>query len=140
MSPQSISDWLALAEQHERAARSIMDDRLAAGQAVTHSAFAVECALKAYIWHTQRFNRWPDKHDRRDLYTHDLRSLKEIAGVVVTSKDRHAPAWHILLQWDRDQGYDPKPTPRKVARSYVAAAFGDDGVVTWIRQVLKTDF
>jgi hypothetical protein len=41
-----------------------------------------------------------------------------------------------VLQWDRGQGYDPSPMPRKVARSMIEAAFGDNGVVTWIRKTL----
>lgn len=137
MGPQSISDWLALCRQHERTAFAIVDDKQACAQAVHHAAFAVECALKAYIWHRERFNQWPSKEARPDLYVHNLRALKNLAGIEVKTTEPTAPGWHVMLQWDRNQGYDPKPMPRKVAKGFVEAAFGSDGVATWLRQQLK---
>ena len=110
------------------------ESRTAAGIAFQNVGFATECALKAYIMRRERFNRWPSKASRPDLHTHDLRKLMQIAGIVVHPKDALAPSWHIVLQWDRDQGYDPNPMPRKVARSMVEAAFGSAGVVAWLRQ------
>lgn len=115
----------------------MVEHKLAAGQAAFHAGLAVECALKAYIWHIERFNQWPDKNSRPDLYHHNLRRLKDIAGIVIKSTDSNAPTWHVMLSWDRNQAYDPKPMPRKVARDYVEAAFGENGVVTWIRAQLK---
>ena len=130
----SIEGWLALAQQHENAARDLV--RRVASQAHWHAGIATECAIKAFIMRKERLNSWPSRSARRDLYTHDLRVLQRIAGITVPPTDRTAPAWHVLLQWDRNQGYDPKPMPRKVARAMVDAAFGPDGVVTWIRQSL----
>ena len=131
--PQSISDWLSLCEQHERTALAIVEDKRACAQAVLHAGFAVECALKAYIWNRERFNQWPSKEARPDLYIHDLARLRQIAGIDVKPTEPTAPYWHTMLQWNRNQGYDPKPMPRKVARAYVEAAFGSDGVATWLR-------
>lgn len=136
MGPQSISEWLSLCRQHEHAARAIVDDRVACAQAVHHAGFAVECALKAYICHVERFNQWPTRDSRPDLYTHDLRKLVALARIELKSAEPTAPSWHVMLQWDRSQGYDPKPMPRKVARSFVEAAFGTEGVATWLRQKL----
>lgn len=101
-----------------------------------HCGMGVECAIKAYIMHVERMNRWPDRGERPDLYVHDIRKLAAIAGISITATAPQAPAWHVMSQWDRNQGYDPKRTPRKVARSYVEAAFGEEGVATWIRQSL----
>ena len=70
---------------------------------------------------------------RPDLWTHDLRALVKIAGIVLAVGHPTAPAWHVVLQWDRAQGYDPERMPRKVAQGMVEAAFGQFGVVTWIR-------
>jgi hypothetical protein len=137
--PQSTDEWLRLVRQHERVARIICDDKIAASQAHWHAGIAIECALKAYIMHVQRFNGWPSKESRPDLYTHDLRELLKISGISLRSSDPVAPAWALVLQWDRNQGYEPKPMPRKVARSFLDAAFGQNGVVTWIRFSLKTD-
>ena len=84
----------------------------------------------------ERLNSWPDKGLRPELYTHDLRKLVRIAGIPLTSKDRVGPSWKVVLDWDRSQDYDPDPMPRRVARSMIEAAFGQDGVVTWIRETL----
>jgi hypothetical protein len=114
----------------------LAEDRSAAAQAYSHVGFATECALKAYIMWSERLNSWPDKGSRPDLYTHDLRKLVEIAGIELRTTDPIGPSWATVLQWDRGQGYDPNPMPRKVARSMIEAAFGEEGVVTWIRRTL----
>lgn len=136
MDPQSPSEWLSLVRQHEKVARLVAEDRVAAAQAYFHVGFATECALKAYIMWKERLNRWPDKGDRPELYTHDLRNLVEIAGIEPRTTDATGPSWAVVLQWDRAQGYDPNPMPRRVARSMIEAAFGENGVVTWIRGTL----
>lgn len=136
MDPQSPSEWLSLVRQHEAAARALAQTRLAAAQAYFHVGLATECALKAYIMWSERLNSWPDIGSRRELYTHDLRKLVEIAGIELRTTDPTGPSWAVVLQWDRGQGYDPSPMPRKVAGSMIEAAFGDDGVVTWIRRTL----
>jgi hypothetical protein len=135
--PDSVEQWLALVRQHEVAAKEMCENKIAARMGYDHAALAVECALKAYIWHTERFNQRPSKDERPYLYGHNLRVLKDAAGIKIKSTDRQAPSWFVVLQWDRSQYYDPKPMPRKVARSMVEAAFGEDGVVTWLRQQMR---
>lgn len=115
---------------------ALVENEATCAQAVFHAARATECALKAYIWRTERFNQWPSRRDRDELYTHDLRRLRSVAGIMVDPTEATAPSWHVMLQWDRNQGYDPKPMPSKVAQGFVEAAFGPDGVVTWLRQIL----
>lgn len=132
--PQSVADWLRLAAMHERMARLGCDDRLAAQQGQWHTGMGVEAALKAYIMHVRRLNRWPDPPS--PLHTHNLRILVREAGIVLNSQHPVGPAWHVMLQYDRSQGYEPKPMPRRVARSYLEAAFGPSGVVTWLRTLL----
>ena len=131
--PTSADEWLALSRQHEASAKLLCENKVAAAQGMFHAGLSVECALKAYIMRRERLNGWPSKPTRPELYTHDLRKLTAIAGINLTPSDPVAPAWHVLLQWDRNQGYDPKPMPRRVARSFVEAAFGTLGVVTWLR-------
>ena len=134
---QSPREWLRLAEAEERAARALAEDRRLTAQAILHVGFAVEYALKAYIMHRERLNAWPSREARKDLYTHDIRKLKEIAGIDVDSRSPTGPAWFIMCQWDRGQAYNPKPPLRRVARDYIRAAFGEQGVVTWIRSTLN---
>ncbi len=134
--PQSLEQWLSLAATHEASAKLLCEHKIAAGQALFHVGSATECALKALIMKRERFNGWPSQKARKDLYTHDLRVLAEIAGIEFNPSGPIAPGWHVVLAWDRNQGYDPKPMPRKVARAWVEAAFGEKGVVTWIRTTL----
>jgi hypothetical protein len=134
--PQSPSEWLAVAKQHEASARLLAESRVAAAQAYFHAGFAVECALKAYIMSKGRLNGWPDRDSRPELYTHDLRKLVGIAGIQLSTTDPIGPSWKVVLDWDRNQAYDPNPMPRRVARSMVEATFGQKGVVTWIREIL----
>jgi hypothetical protein len=134
--PQSPSEWLSLARQHEKAARLLAKDRAIAAQAYSHVGFATECALKAYIMWSERLNSWPEKGSRPELYTHHLRKLVDLAGIELRTTDPVGPSWATVLQWDRGQDYSPKPMPRKVAGSMIEAAFGENGVVTWIRKTL----
>jgi hypothetical protein len=105
-------------------------------QTYFNSGLAVECALKAYIMRIERLNSWPSRASRPDLYTHDLRKLVQIAGIPVTPSNPIAAAWNLVMQWDRNQGYDPSPMPRRVALGWFEAAFGTDGAVTWLRMKL----
>ena len=134
--PQSVDEWLALAKRHEAAARAIAEDRDACGLTMHHCGTAVECCIKAYIMHAERLNRWPTRGERDELFAHDLRKLMLIADITVSTEAPFAPGWHVMSQWDRNQDYEPKRTPRRVARSYVEAAFGEDGIATWIRRSL----
>ena len=136
MDPQSPSGWLELVRQHELAARALVGNRDTAAQSYFHVGMAAECALKAYIMWKERLNNWPDKDSRQELYTHDLRRLVQIAGIKLDTKDPIGPSWAVVFQWDRGQAYDAGPMPRKVARSVIEAAFGEKGVVTWIRETL----
>ena len=128
--------WLSLCDQHEVMANSALHYPKARGQAYFHAGLAVECALKAYIMRQERLNSWPSRVSRPDLFTHDLRRLLHISGIAISATDALAPAWNLVMQWDRNQGYDPAPMPERVARSWVDAAFGTDGVVTWLRAKL----
>ncbi len=82
----------------------------------------------------QGLNQWPDKHNPGNYWTHDLRALAAKANLNVSPTDPVAPAWAVMIRWDRgkDYVYNPKPTPRKVAQSYVDAAYGPNGVMKWI--------
>ena len=81
----------------------------------------------------ERLNAWPSRDARPDLYTHDLRKLLAIAGIGLDASHEIAAALHLAVQWDRNQGYDPKPMPTRVIDSWIEAAFGPEGAVTWLR-------
>ena len=132
MDPQTIEEWCGLAHQKRRAAELLLKD----GQfeeAWLSAGFAVECALKAAIMKVHRFNSWPSREARRDLYVHDLTTLLALAGIAVDSliEDAIATKLLVVLLWQRSDGYRTK-MPGKVARDICAAAFSPDGVLPWI--------
>jgi hypothetical protein len=135
--PNSPEEWLRLAKHHELAANRLSLDKKLGTQVLFHVGSAVETALKAYIMRAERLNSWPSKEARPELYTHDLRQLVKISGIILTPDIKLAASWHVVLQWDRSQAYDPKPMPRRVSASWIEAAFGQNGVVTWIRTICR---
>lgn len=132
--PDSVEGWLALARQHEEVARVASESKDAAGQGYFHAVMAAECLLKGFIWRKERFNEPPSKDVRPELYGHNLRVLKDKADIVVSRHDPAAPSWAVVLQGKRDQYYDPKPMPRRIARSMLEAVFGEKGVAEWLRK------
>ena len=135
--PDSVDEWLLLVGQHAEAARLLSQHSMTAAQAVFHVGVGVECAIKALIMSREQLNGWPSRASRPDIFTHDLRRLLTIASIDPKQTGTVAPSWHVVLQWDRNQGYDPRPMPLIVARQYVEAAFGQQGVATWIREQLQ---
>lgn len=135
--PQSVEEWLMLVEQSEAAACLTIDNRLACSRGYQECGFAVEYMLKAYIMRKERFNSWPTREARKDLYTHDLRKLKAIAGITSQLDDPNLAEWLEVEEWDRSQGYSPKLMPRKKAKDFYESVFGKNGVVTWLRQNIK---
>lgn len=131
--PSSISDWLDVAAQHEAAADLLYRHQIVAGQAIFHTGLAIECLLKASIMARGGLRVWPSRSKRPDLWSHNLIYLLQAAGLTMLPTDPVAPAWLIVSQWDRGQGYDPKPMPLGAAREMVDAAFGRDGVAPWLR-------
>jgi hypothetical protein len=134
--PNTPEEWMMLVQRHERVARAMANDKVAAAEGHWHAGLAVECALKACIMQRERLNGWPSKDARPELYTHNLRALVGIAGIRPGPRDPEATSWYVVLQWDRNQGYDPKSMPRRFAQGMIEAAFGERGAVTWIRSNL----
>jgi hypothetical protein len=101
-----------------------------------HSAgFAVECYIKAAIMQRERRNRWPDKDEDPELWTHDLRVLLTRLGIDPAGFDPRnpvAPALKMVLEWRRESGYAIGKLPLKYASQFAEAAFGPDGVVEWL--------
>jgi hypothetical protein len=134
--PNSPEEWMALAKRYEATARLAAEHRVAAPETAMQVGWAVEAALKAYIMKKEKLNNWPGPDFRPDLWVHDIQKLREIAGIKVNASDPMAPAWHVVQQWNRAQGYSRARMSRKAARGWVEAAFGPLGVVTWLRQNL----
>jgi HEPN domain-containing protein len=129
----SVEDWCRIATRAQASARTLLSNKHTA-EAWGASGFAVECALKAAIMSRHRFNRWPSREERPDLYSHDLRHLFAEAGIDLQAliRDPPAPKLQTVLLWRRGEGYNPKAMPEKVARDIVDAALGPEGVIEWL--------
>ena len=83
----------------------------------------------------ERMNRWPDRKDDPDLWTHDLLTLFKRLGIdPLTFNPRNpvAPALKMCLDWRREHGYSVGNVPQKLSRDICAAAFEANGVIEWI--------
>lgn len=100
---------------------------------LSHVGHAVEAALKAAIMRKERLNSWPV---RKKYWKHDPEKLAAMAGYTFDPSHAVAVGWSVVVVWDRNQDYSPKGTPIAVAKGYLDAAFGPNGVVTWIRAEL----
>lgn len=130
--PNSYDEWMQLADQHARSAR-ILADAGEGNTAIAHIGTSIECRLKAIIMRHEGFNRWPDFGDRPDLYKHSLPKLFNKSGLTLPAKPTLKANWHVVSTWDRLSSYDPNPMPKRVAMDWIDAAFGVDGVVTWLK-------
>lgn len=101
------------------------------------SGFAVEFALKAYIMRVRRLNAWPDRSENPDLYVHNLRRLVAHAGLVLSELplEMQMP-FRVVLDWERNHDYNARYMAPEVANDIVEAAFGDGGVIAWLRRQL----
>ncbi|WP_406238219.1 hypothetical protein ACF3NX_12705 [Acetobacter orientalis] len=139
MEAEFADQWESLARDEMAAASAVLSSRLWK-QAHQHAGVAVECALKRYIMKKEGLNRWPERRDRRELYTHNLEDLLEIAALEdefnddVSSENpsEHARAWLIIKDWDINMRYHvPSAFPQAVAESAVEAIVGM-GLVEWL--------
>lgn len=103
-----------------------------------HVGMSIECALKAAIMKVEGLNKWPEKGDPGNYWTHELPALRKKLGWKLEPTDAVAPAWAVVVTWTRsaDYTYNPKPMPKKVAESYIEAGFGPNGVLKWIQSKL----
>jgi hypothetical protein len=131
--PQSVEDWLSLVRRNCAAAHTLLLKNMTS-EAWNHAGFAIEAALKAAIMVYRRFNTWPSRGLRQDLYGHNLFHLLAEAGIDIKklSKDPVAYKLQTVLLWNRGDTYNPKAMPRRVAASMVEAACGSNGVRSWI--------
>jgi len=132
----SVEQWWTRVEEKRQAAAILKGDKKAAREAWNLVGEAVEFALKAVIMKRQRFNRWPDRNTRPELHSHNLRDLIEFAGIEVRAKPLPLRAnFKVVCDWNRGHDYTVNRMPRKVAEDMFNSAFGEEGVVTWLKKL-----
>ncbi|MEW6598475.1 MAG: hypothetical protein AB1429_13395 [Pseudomonadota bacterium] len=131
--PLDADGFLRLAERKRAAALALVDNSLAAGEAWMAAGYAVEFALKACVMRREGLGAWPAKKTRPELYTHNLRELFRLAGIELGSAPEEVRApLRTVLDWDRALEYNLTVISPAQARTMVAAAFGESGVVAWL--------
>ncbi|WP_206988648.1 hypothetical protein [Rhizobium laguerreae] len=132
-SPQSVEEWLAVAERYRGDARVLKNQKrfTSAWNAV---GFAIECYLKAAIMRKLGLNRWPSKSERPELWVHETAELLRVLGVTFDGLGKHPVRYRLktVLDWKRRHGYNPEAIPEKYAEQIYQDAFSSDGVVEWI--------
>jgi hypothetical protein len=131
--PNTIEDWLRLVNRNCNDARALLKVR-SSSTAWQCAGFAVECTLKAAVMSHHRWNAWPSRERRLDLYGHNLHLLMREAGIqeLQLLRDPIAHKWQTVLLWGRGDTYNPGAMPLRVAKDMVEAACGPDGVIQWI--------
>ncbi len=141
MNEDSISaeDWSRKALDEMTAARLLFAGRHWQ-QAFHHAGFALECALKCRIMLNRGLNRWPDRAERRELWSHDLILLARLAGLAGLEAELLAAlaegcplghAWLIAKDWTNETRYDPRPFPEARARDMIQAIEEAD-LLSWL--------
>ena len=147
-------EWLPLADEGRKQADSPDEWRepaianieaakalLATGhwqQAFQLAGFAVECALKCRIMRREGLNRWPERSERREVYSHDLTALAKLAGLeafllqeVYNDLTVLGLSWMVVKDWSNEIRYAPGAFPRARAQQMVEAV-EDGGLLQWL--------
>lgn len=104
------------------------------------TGLAVECALKAYLARAVQQYDFPDKGFVNRVYTHKLKELVQLDGVLWEDLQKEARAdvklrtnWDTVLEWNDENRYETVEEP--AAKSlYAATTDSSYGVMEWLRR------
>jgi HEPN domain-containing protein len=137
-SDPTASDWARIARENVRDAQELANSR-GWRNAYMLAGLAVECALKARIMRHLGLNRWPSLKERRELYSHDLGKLAELAGLrpileeAVARSEPLGAAWMVAKDFAINRRYPSgRPFPVRLGRDMVEAVAGQNGLVEWL--------
>jgi hypothetical protein len=104
------------------------------------TGLAVECALKAYLARAVQQYDFPDKNFINRAYTHKLRELVQIDGVLWKDLQKEFGGdvklegnWNRVLLWDDENRYEMVEEFQAKAL-YSAVMDPGSGVMEWIRR------
>jgi len=128
-----------LAHNKLEEARVLLDNKCWTG-AYYATGLAVECALKAYLARAIQQYDFPDREFVRRAYTHELRVLTQLDGVLwrEVENETHGDVklrsnWNTVFSWNDENRYEL--VEELQARSlYDAATEHGSGVMEWIRR------
>ncbi len=138
MASSTVADWLEQAREH------LQDGELLAAASRWQNAYllggyAVECALKGVLIHRRRLDRWPDRTERPEYYTHDLAKLAGFAGIEdlllaeVQAATPMGVGWQTVKRHTLSKRYpDGARFSARAGRDMLLAIAGEDGLVRWL--------
>lgn len=104
------------------------------------AGLAVECALKAYLARAIQQYDFPDKHFVNRAYTHKLKDLAQMDGVLwkdlqndFGDDGKLEGNWSTVLLWDDENRYELVEELQAKAL-YAAATDPVSGVMDWMRR------
>lgn len=104
------------------------------------SGLAVECGIKVIIAHQFKGNRIPDKTLVVQTYSHDLKKLIALAGLV-NARDNELNVnfaffdyWNVVKDWNINCRYNPIVSKIKARDMLQAINDATDGVISWLRR------
>ena len=137
-SAESADEWEQLAsEKVKRAEANRERDRKLA---YDEYGYAVERSLKATIMRKKGLNRWPDRTDRPELYTHSLSTLLKETGLFQRfCRDRRQNGrlrqnWLVVKDWAPSRYRMQQPSPENVRDLRKAITDPNDGILTWLKR------
>lgn len=101
--------------------------------------YAIECAIKAAIAKKTKRHDFPDKQLVLDSYTHDLKTLFQIAGLwkeFQTSMHRNSSLnnnWAIAKDWREVSRYDATISEQQARNLYMACTARTNGLLLWLK-------
>jgi hypothetical protein len=105
---------------------------------VDHALKATEAALKAVIWRTKKWDKWPPLRQKgaKYLYNHDFEPMLDNSGQRsrIRSSDELWASWRVLVNASLKQyRYSPTPPSDSETNSIVRSARDIDiGIVPWL--------
>jgi hypothetical protein len=134
--PTYRRDFRTLAELRAEEARVLLRSRRQLG-AYYLAGYAVECALKACIAkQRKRFEFPPKKRNVEKMYSHDLDTLLDVAGLEpqlkkeIAANPDFAANWNTVRDWTSESRYE---TSGLNGKELYNAVTGPNGVLPWIR-------
>ncbi|RPI17576.1 MAG: HEPN domain-containing protein [Ignavibacteriae bacterium] len=100
--------------------------------------YAIECALKSCIAKKTNKYDFPDKKLANKSFTHELRTLMDIAGLSVQFENEKSTnvnfsaKWLVVKDWNEDSRYEFHDK-NKAENMYNAIA-SRNGILKWIKQ------
>lgn len=129
-------DFRTLAELRAEEARVLLRSRRHLG-AYYLAGYAVECALKACIAkQRKRFEFPPKRKSVEKMYSHDLDTLLDVAGLEpqlkkeIAANPDFAANWNTVRDWTSESRYE---TSGLNGKELYNAVTGPNGVLPWIR-------